>query len=255
MNASTLVFQNTTFDIIDRNGAAWLKASEIAAALGYADESSVSRIFSRKSDEFTSAMSLTVNLTVKGFGNGESQKEVRIFSMRGCHLLAMFAKTEIAKEFRRWVLDVLDKELPPAQQAVFISPAQKRALQEIVSQRASDYPKDQYAAVFPKLWGALKTHFRISSYSEVPAHLFDEACGFLAGCKIDAPQLPPPEAAVPLFGQRILTRLEEGGRYTSQIISPTAHIIEMSDLDEILKRAGKMIVPIEAVRALQGLAI
>ena len=252
MNASTtLVFQNTTFDIIDRNGAAWLKASEIAAALGYADESSVSRIFSRKSDEFTSAMSETVKLTV----SGNLQKEMRIFSMRGCHLLAMFAKTEIAKEFRRWVLDVLDKELPPAQQAVFISPAQKRALQEIVSQRASDYPKDQYAAVFPKLWGALKTHFRISSYNEVPAHLFDEACGFLAGCKIDAPQLPPPEAAVPLFGQRILTRLEEGGRYTSQIISPTAHIIEMSDLDEILKRAGKMIVPIEAVRALQGLAI
>ena len=34
---------------------------------------------------------------------------VRIFSLRGCHLLAMFARTPIAKQFRRWVLDVLDK--------------------------------------------------------------------------------------------------------------------------------------------------
>lgn len=255
MNASTtLVFQNTNFSIIDRNGTPWLKSSEIAAALGYSREDSVARLFSRNADEFTNAMSDTVKLTVKGFGSGESEKEVRIFSMRGCYALAMFAKTEIAKDFRRWVLDVLDKELPPAHQAVFITPAQKRALQEIVSQRAADYPKDQSAAVFPKLWGALKTHFRISSYSELPAHLFDEACGFLCKCKIDAPQLPPPEAA-PLFGQRILMRLEEGGRYSSQVISPTAHIFEMADLDEILKRAGKMIVPIEAVRALQGLAV
>jgi prophage antirepressor-like protein len=55
-------------------------------------------------------MSLTLNLGVKGFGSGESEKEVRIFSLRGCHLIAMFARTAIAKQFRKWVLDVLDKE-------------------------------------------------------------------------------------------------------------------------------------------------
>src|SRR5690606_26085950 len=32
-------------------------------------------------------------------------------SLRGCHLLAMFARTDIAKQFRKWVLDVLDKEV------------------------------------------------------------------------------------------------------------------------------------------------
>lgn len=35
-------------------------------------------------------------------------QETRIFSLRGCHLLAMFARTPVAKEFRRWVLDVLE---------------------------------------------------------------------------------------------------------------------------------------------------
>lgn len=33
---------------------------------------------------------------------------MRIFSLRGAHLVAMFARTPKAKAFRRWVLDVLD---------------------------------------------------------------------------------------------------------------------------------------------------
>lgn len=36
-------------------------------------------------------------------------QETRIFSLRGCHLLAMFARTPVAKAFRRWVLDVIEQ--------------------------------------------------------------------------------------------------------------------------------------------------
>ncbi|WP_275061031.1 P22AR C-terminal domain-containing protein, partial [Enterobacter sp. GER_MD16_1505_Eko_090] len=36
---------------------------------------------------------------------------VRVFSLRGCHLIAMFATTKVAKDFRRWVLDILDREI------------------------------------------------------------------------------------------------------------------------------------------------
>ncbi|WP_354666697.1 P22AR C-terminal domain-containing protein, partial [Escherichia coli] len=35
----------------------------------------------------------------------------RVFSLRGAHLIAMFARTPVAKEFRRWVLDILDREV------------------------------------------------------------------------------------------------------------------------------------------------
>lgn len=35
--------------------------------------------------------------------------KLRIFSLRGCHLLAMFARTPVAKAFRRWVLDVIER--------------------------------------------------------------------------------------------------------------------------------------------------
>ena len=56
-------------------------------------------------------MTLTVKMTVNGFGGGNSKKAVRIFSLRGCHLIAMLAKSKVAKEFRKWVLDLLDKEV------------------------------------------------------------------------------------------------------------------------------------------------
>lgn len=36
------------------------------------------------------------------------RREVRIFSLRGAHLLGMLANTEPAKDFRRWILDVLE---------------------------------------------------------------------------------------------------------------------------------------------------
>lgn len=42
--------------------------------------------------------------------SGNYQKTVRIFSLRGAHLIAMFARTSLAKQFRKWVLDVLDSE-------------------------------------------------------------------------------------------------------------------------------------------------
>lgn len=107
---SALTFQNTHFDVIEQHNQLWLSAAQIGKALGYAREDSVSRIYDRNRDEFSSGMSMTVNLTVNGINNSLRQKSVRIFSLRGAHLIAMFARTAIAKQFRRWVLDILDRE-------------------------------------------------------------------------------------------------------------------------------------------------
>lgn len=101
-----LAFQNTHFSVVDRNGQPWLRSGEIAKALGYSDASAINRIYARNSDEFTDAMTGSVKLTDP---NGDLQ-ETRIFSLRGAHLIAMFARTPVAKEFRSWVLDVLDRE-------------------------------------------------------------------------------------------------------------------------------------------------
>ncbi len=101
-----LTFRSTHFDIVDRNGQPWLQARQIGSALGYAREDAINKIYERNADEFTSDMTSNVKLTLKG-----QHRDVRIFSLRGAHLLAMFARTPVAKEFRKWVLDVLDKEV------------------------------------------------------------------------------------------------------------------------------------------------
>ena len=41
-------------------------------------------------------------------GQGNLSTDVRLFSLRGAHLLGMFARTAKGQEFRRWVLDQLD---------------------------------------------------------------------------------------------------------------------------------------------------
>lgn len=89
----------------------WLTSSDIAKALGYASSKSVSTIYSRNSDEFTSSMSMVIKMMTNGINNNLREKSVRVFSLRGCHLIAMFATTGKAKEFRRWVLDILDREV------------------------------------------------------------------------------------------------------------------------------------------------
>lgn len=108
MNA--LTFNNITFSPVPQNdGQIWITSSELAIALGYAEADSVTRIFNRNSNEFTNSMTQTVNLTASAKVKGLIAK-TRIFSLRGCHLIAMFARTAIAKQFRIWVLDILDRE-------------------------------------------------------------------------------------------------------------------------------------------------
>ncbi|MBI0310337.1 BRO family protein [Escherichia coli] len=104
--STQLVFHNVQFQTVQRDGLLWLSAPQIASALQYADQSSVTRIYARHADEFTNGMTASVKLTDP---KGDKQ-ESRIFSLRGAHLIAMFARTPIAKEFRRWVLDILDRE-------------------------------------------------------------------------------------------------------------------------------------------------
>lgn len=104
---SQLAFHETKFTPVKRNNQIWLTAVEIAQALGYKKSDAVTQIYDRNSDEFRDDMTETLNLSA----SGNYQKTVRIFSLRGAHLIAMFARTPVAKEFRRWVLDILDKEV------------------------------------------------------------------------------------------------------------------------------------------------
>ncbi|HDZ9611619.1 TPA: hypothetical protein RU040_002414 [Klebsiella pneumoniae] len=89
----------------------WFTSSDLAKALGYASTKSISNLYSGNSEEFTEAMTMVIGVMTNGINNNLREKSVRVFSLRGCHLIAMFATTDKAKEFRRWVLDILDREV------------------------------------------------------------------------------------------------------------------------------------------------
>ena len=71
--------------------------------MGYGQANRINDLYTRHADEFTPAITAVVTLPTEG-----GPQEPRIFSLRGC-LLAMFARTPVAKTFHVWVLDILDK--------------------------------------------------------------------------------------------------------------------------------------------------
>ena len=109
MNA--LTFNQVSLNpVAQSDNQIWITSADLARALSYKAADSVTKIFNRNSDEFDSSMTQTVKLTVSGEINGLQHKTVRVFSLRGCHLIAMFAKTSVAKQFRKWIVDLISNE-------------------------------------------------------------------------------------------------------------------------------------------------
>lgn len=98
-----LIFEGAEIELITRDSEVWVTATHLGQALGYADGKAVQRIYTRNRDEFSETMTGVVKLTTPS-----GEQRARVFSLRGAHLVAMFARTPKAKAFRRWVLDILD---------------------------------------------------------------------------------------------------------------------------------------------------
>lgn len=114
--ATALTFQSKTFEVVQREGQVWLTLPDIAAVLyrkGVSPSDAplpsairqIQKIYQNHSDEFTESMTKMLKLSTAG-----GKQMVRVFSLRGAHLIAMFARTDVAKAFRRWVLDILDRQ-------------------------------------------------------------------------------------------------------------------------------------------------
>lgn len=105
-------FLGTPVSILDHAGRRWLTARDVGVCLGYADPSrKVIHLYHRHADEFGPEDTGVLNLGTPG---GEQQ--TRIFSQTGCILLAMFANTARARDFRAWAKKVLAREaaaVPP----------------------------------------------------------------------------------------------------------------------------------------------
>lgn len=204
-----LTFNDVTLSPISHQNNLWIRAVELAHALGYAQENSVSRIYRSNSDEFTPDMTQVIEI-FDGADSALSTK-ARIFSLRGCHLVAMFARTPVAKAFRRWVLDVLDK-LDAEQHAarnitqdivdfpgsISITPStteDRKPLRALVGSWAklSNAPIDA-------CWNQLKAAFQLANIKELPQEWIPDALAWVQA-KIDAlpKALPPQPERLPLY--------------------------------------------------------
>jgi len=179
MNTSALTFNNVELKTINHENQIWMTAVELAKALGYADEKSVSRIYTRNKDEFSTSMTTIFQggqidhlVELSGLHRGS-----RIFSLRGCHLIAMFAKTKIAKLFRVWVLDVLDKETnqapyglkdDPINTAPKVNEWQKQYIRECVAEKAYRESRSRQA-----IYWDLSKEFFVNSYHELHEQEFE----------------------------------------------------------------------------------
>ena len=177
-----LNFNDVQFDVIDRNGQAWVRLSQIATALQYASAQRVIELYTRHADEFTDSMTALVKLPTQG-----GEQENRIFSLRGCHLLAMLARTPVAKDFRKWVLDVLDR-MAEQEAAAYpaLPPAACADLKSTVDAKLSAFPDSIQGKARSEIWSRFNRHFRIASYSQLAPEKLQEGKDYIIQLEVKA---------------------------------------------------------------------
>lgn len=179
--SQSLCFNDVQFDVIPQNSQPWVRGYQIGTALGYGENADVSirKLYTRHADEFTPAMTAVVTLPTEG-----GPQETRIFSLRGCHLLAMFARTPVAKAFRRWVLDVIERygDRVPVERPISLPPStpdDRKPLRDMVNVWA------RLSGVHPSnLWPQVRARFQLERIDDLPVEWLPDAIAWVQG-KID----------------------------------------------------------------------
>lgn len=203
-----LTFNGITLSPVTYQNSLWIRATELARALGYSDTRKISHLYERNADEFTPEMTQVIEITdVPEMGTLENlRRKARIFSLRGCHLVAMFARTPVAKAFRRWVLDVLDK-LDAEQHAAIPAPGPDDFTGTLsITPSTTEDRKPLRALVgswaqvsglpFAACWNQLKAAFNLANIKELPQEWIPDAIDWVQK-RIDALPAPAPATALP----------------------------------------------------------
>ena len=197
----SLSFHNVDFDITDIHGQPWLRGYQIGNALEYSDGAvAIAKLYDRNADEFTDSMTQVIELPTAG-----GKQQVRVFSLRGCHLLGMLARTKVAKEFRRWVLDVLEETLLNGKISDGIKSAKttaddrtplRQAVAALVGRKGIDYSS---------AYSMIHQRFNVGAIEDIPAEKLPEAVAYvhaltlhtgLTGEVLDAPPKAKPKLPI-----------------------------------------------------------
>ena len=196
--SQALCFQSVEFDVIQQNQQPWVRGYQIGSALGYtAPDVQISKLYTRHADEFTPAMTAVVTLPTEG-----GPQETRIFSLRGCHLLAMFARTPVAKAFRRWVLDVIEQygDRVPVAEPVTLDDASRPSRRSDPERKALTAIINTWVGMAPVHYASarsqLNAHFGVASVDALTIGQVRDAIQWVQE-KIDALQKALPQTALP----------------------------------------------------------
>lgn len=162
---NTLTFNGNTLATINQANQIWLTSADVAKALGYKSTRSLTNLYNANSDEFSANMTEVIESVTSSKTKGLKVK-TRIFSLRGCHLLAMFARTDISKAFRVWVLDILERETKT-------TPRQRTPLRQACDRLAvgNMLVSDAYKLV--------SNHYNVEHIDQIPEASLPEAVAFV----------------------------------------------------------------------------
>ena len=181
----SLSFRNVSFDITDIHGQPWLRGLQVASALGYKNPAAdIVNLYNRNADEFTDSMTQVIELPTAG-----GKQQVRVFSLRGCHLLGMLARTKAAKEFRHWVLDVLEKEVSGSHRQRKALPSgltheQQEQVKALHRMLVGAVPREHQAKLAITLWSSIKSKFKVG-YKDVPPEQFLEVLSLMSRVAVE----------------------------------------------------------------------
>lgn len=239
-----LAFHNTEFEVIDRNNQPWLRAGQIAQALSYADASSINRIYARNAGEFTEAMTGSVKLTDP---NGGLQ-ETRIFSLRGAHLLAMFARTAVAKEFRRWVLDILEGVTEASNEprhshtllGTTIGTDGFRCLGAVLDGKLNKLPAKAKQRVKMHIWSQVHKAFSVVSAQDIPAEQMDSVRNFIAAYTLEGEWLAKADSTTTASTRRWLVSRDHAGNEQRTPVPDDACVMSTRQMLDAIVRPGEL---------------
>lgn len=90
-------FHGVTLNPVENVTGVWLTSADIAKAIGYKSTKSISNLFAQYEDEFSQGMTMVIESVTNGINGSTRRMKVRVFSLRGAHLIAMFARTRSLK--------------------------------------------------------------------------------------------------------------------------------------------------------------
>lgn len=193
-NTITVPFHGSKLYIVEHNGEPYTPMKTIVEGMGLDWKSQYAKLKQR----FASCV---VEITMQLNGDNQKRSVVCLPVRKLFGWLSTISPNKVRPEIRETIItyqnecdDVLWQHWTKggvASKTPKLTADQLRALQEAVQARANLLPPQLKGGAYPKLWGAVKSHFRVPSYRELPPEKFDDALSLIGRLPLEGELLSP----------------------------------------------------------------